>query len=232
MTKRHFEEAEEDEEPITYPKSLLDDVAQSALYMTPINRPSFPAEWRPDYTGGKKRQAGSVSGGSSTLIQAQGAAAAPTGMIHATQTPSVISGISHGSATSGAASSTTKRQKRQAQIIGVRTTDIHPKLKMLTMGHLNNHPYLHLKQVLEHSHMTFADLPTMEAYMANGRNTICYNYVLGQCTSQYCHYKKGHAPVDKITEVFADEMVAKLDGPFNQWGGAQAVAAAARRAQE
>ena len=230
MTKRHFEEADEDDEPITYPKSLLDDVAQSALYMTPINRPSFPAEWRPDYTGGKKRQASSLSGGASMLLQLQ-AAAPPSGMIHATQTPSVISGISQGSATSGAAS-TTKRQRRQAQIVGVRETDIHPKLKMLTMGHLRNHPYLHLKQVLDHSHMTFADLPTMEAFMANGRNTLCYNYVLGQCTSQYCHYKKGHAPVDKITEAFADEMVAKLDGPFNQWGGAQAVAAAARRAQE
>ena len=228
MTKRHFEEAEEDEEPVTFPKSLLDDVAQSALYMTPINRPSFPAEWRADYTGGKKRQAGSTSMGSSALIQAQ-APSAPTGMIHATQTPSIISGISHASTTSGSAP-TAKRQKRQPNIVGVRETDIHPKLKMLTMGHLRNHPYLHLKQVLEHSHMTFADLPTMEAYMANGKNTLCYNYVLGQCTSQFCHYKKGHAPVDTITEAFANEMVAKLDVPFNQWGGAQAVAAAARRA--
>jgi hypothetical protein len=51
-----------------------------------------------------------------------------------------------------------------------------------------------------------------------------------QCTSQFCHYKKGHVPVDKITEEFANEMVAKLDTPFNQWGGAQAVAAAAKRA--
>ena len=225
MTKRHFDEAEEGDEPIMFPRSLLDDVAQAALYMTPINRPSFPAEWRPDYTGNKKRAGTTVSGGSTSNTGMIGnAATAPTGMIHAVQTPSVISGISQGSTQS------TKRQKRAPQITGVRQTDIHPKLKMLTVGHLRNHAYLHLKQVLEHSNMTFADLPTMSAYMDNGRNTICYNYVLGQCTSQFCHYKKGHVPIDKITEEFANEMVAKLDTPFNQWGGAQAVATAAKRA--
>ena len=225
MTKRHFDEAEEDDEPIMFPKSLLDDVAQAALYMTPINRPSFPAEWRPEYTGSKKRAGTTVTGGSASNAGMLGnTTPAPTGMIHAVQTPSVISGISQGSTQS------TKRQKRAPQITGVRQTDIHPKLKMLTLGHLRNHAYLHLKQVLEHSNMTFADLPTISAYMDNGRNTICYNYVLGQCTSQFCHYKKGHVPVDKITEEFANEMVAKLDTPFNQWGGAQAVAAAAKRA--
>ena len=66
MTKRHFDEAEEDDEPIMFPKSLLDDVAQAALYMTPINRPSFPAEWRPEYTGSKKRAGTTVTGGSAS----------------------------------------------------------------------------------------------------------------------------------------------------------------------
>ena len=229
MTRRHFDDAEEDEEPITFPKSLLDDVAQAALYMTPINRPSFPAEWRPEYVGTKKRSGTTGTGGSfngTGLIVPP--ATAPTGMIHAVQTPSVISGMSQGS-TQGSTQSA-KRQRRAPQITGVRQTDIHPKLKMLTMGHLRNHAYLHLKQVLDHSNMTFADLPTMTSYMENGRNTICYNYILGQCTSQFCHYKKGHVPVEKISDTFADEMVAKLDIPFGQWGGVQAVAAAAKRA--
>lgn len=220
LTKRHFDDHEEGG-TIVFPKSLLDDLHQTAAHLTPINRPSFPSEWRPEYQGNRKRAAHTLTHGAAStapLIQSQPTS---TVRIQANNTPSVVSGLTQGSPTG------TKRYKRNATITGVRETDIKPGLKTLTMAHLRNHPYLNLKQVLEHSNMTFADLPKLNEYMVNGHNTLCYNYVLGHCTSQLCQYKNrgGHAPAEKVTDAFVREMIEKMDGPFNAWDAAQAAKA-------
>ncbi len=224
LTKRHFD-ASTGGGAIVFPKSLLDDINQAAVYHTPINRPSFPSEWKPDYQGNRKRAAPTAgsqgsSGTTAPLIRSQ---YTPTAIIQGSTTPSVVSGLTQGSTTGS------KRLRRDTnpKITGVRETDIKPDLKTLTRAHLRKYPYLNLKQVLEHSNMSFADLPKLDAYMNNGHNTLCYNYVLGHCTSQLCHYKDrgGHAPAEKITDAFAREMIEKLDGPLNAWDAAQAARA-------
>ena len=226
LTKRHFETSTQSG-AIVFPKSLLDDINQAAVYLTPINRPSFPSEWKPDYQGNRKRAAPfSGSQGSGTITPLIKSQYTPTAIIQGSTTPSVISGLTQSSTTG------TKRLRREAnpKITGVRETDIKPDLRTLTRAHLRKHPYLNLKQVLEHSNMSFADLPKLEAYMNNGHNTLCYNYVLGHCTSHLCHYKDrgGHAPAEKVTDAFVREMIEKLDGPLNAWDAAQVARAKAQ----
>ena len=73
-----------------------------------------------------------------------------------------------------------------------------------------------LRKVLEPANLSLDDLPKIGSYVKQGRNTLCYNYVLGHCTTHFCNFKEGHAPATDITDEFARDMIAKLEGPLTQ----------------
>jgi hypothetical protein len=224
MTRRHFERMDEGE-AVDFPMSHLDAIKDSIMNQTPIMRPSFPNEWRGDWQGGKKQKLTASSPGVASIMAAT-APTAPTTIVRGSSTPSVISGISMNSAGEASGQAAVSRQRRSRQQ-GVRETDIHPSLKALMAGHLRENQYIQLGAVLRSAHLTFDNLPTLPKYMLNGRNTLCYNYVLGNCSSKFCNYRTngGHAPVEDITNDFANRMIQVLENPLGQWNTPDAKAA-------
>ena len=224
MTQRHFDRLDEGEE-IEFPKSRLDDVKDAVLYQTSLMRPSFPVEWRGDWHGGKRPKLSVGSVEVASFIEST--ATTPTAAIQAQSTPSVISGLSQGSTESQGNS----RLRRPTQA-GIRETDVDTTLKALMQGHLRANNFIQLGAVLRNSNLSFSDLPTLPKYMVNGRNALCYNYVLGNCTSKFCKFKNsgGHAPAADITRDFSSRMCQVLETPlaiWNQPGAKEARAAAA-----
>jgi hypothetical protein len=226
MTQRHFDRIDEGEE-IEFPKSRLDDVKDAVLYQTSLMRPSFPAEWRGDWQGGKRPKLNVGSVGVASFIEST--ATTPTAAIQAAHsTPSVISGV-----TLGSTESQGSRLRRPTQA-GIRETDLDTSLKALMQGHLRANDFIQLGAVLRNSNLSFSDLPTLPKYMVNGRNALCYNYVLGNCTSKFCKFKNsgGHAPAEDITREFSSRMCKVLETPlavWNQTGAKEARAVAARK---
>ena len=226
MTQRHFERMDEGE-AVDFPQSHLDVIKDSVMNQTPLMRPSFPMEWRGDWQGGKRQKLTTSSQGVVSLTAATAASTAPTTTVRTNTTPSVISGISMGSNANESGHSAVSRQRRPRQA-GVRQTDIHPSsLKALMNAHLRDNLYIQLGAVLRNSNLTFNDLPTLPKYMLNGRNTLCYNYVLGNCSSKFCNFKNngGHAPVEDITNDFANRMIQLMEAPLATWNTPSAKAA-------
>ncbi len=227
LTKRHFMVVEDGDE-IKFPKSMLDDVASSAHFQTPVIRPSFPAEWQVGkLTSKQKSDATTVTNTPQPQQSTIPTSTSPSQLQIPTtinRTPSVVSGLT----------STNTRPRRQHKITGVRETDINPQIKALMKGHLMKNAFVMLRQVLDHLGMTIDELPKLPAYVKEGKNTLCYNYILGHCTSKFCAFQAGHAPATALTEDFVRNLCQKLEGPvqaFNQ-PAAAAARAAARKDRE
>jgi hypothetical protein len=60
------------------------------------------------------------------------------------------------------------------------------------------------------SGLTWTQMPKLEKYLNGSTNKLCYNYVLGRCTTKYCSHKTGHAPAEDITTAFAHEICTAL----------------------
>ena len=231
MTQRHFERMDKGE-PVDFPLSHLDVIKDSIMNQTPLMRPSFPMEWRGDWQGGKKQKLTTTSPGVASFVSAT-APSPPTMVVQNNSTPSVASGLSMNSGADTSGQSAVSRQRRPKQQ-GVRQTDMHPSLKALMNGHLRDNQFIQLGAVLRNANLTVNDLPTLPKYMLNGRNTLCYNYVLGHCSSKFCNFRTngGHAPAEDITNDFANQMIQVMEAPLEIWNSptAKAAQAAARPA--
>ena len=91
-------------------------------------------------------------------------------------------------------------------------------------GHLRTNTFITLRKVLSQSGLSIKDLPLLDKYFVGDTNTLCYNYVLGGCTSKFCTFKSGHAPAADITKEFANKMIQVLEGPLTDFNSATAVA--------
>ena len=79
----------------------------------------------------------------------------------------VVSGITVGS---------TRTQRPPATI---RTTDIHPQVKMAMEAYIVKNKGVYLTAILNHVNLTLDDLPKVGPEVLTGNNGICYNYILG-----------------------------------------------------
>ena len=81
---------------------------------------------------------------------------------------------------------------------------------------------------------TRAELPKLPAYVKDGKNTLCYIYVLRQYMSKFCAFQAGHAPTTTLMEDFVWNICKKLEGPIQAFNQPAAVAACAavRRERE
>ena len=217
MTERHFAGLDEGDD-IIFPRSHLDSVADSAYTQTAITRPSFPTEW--------------LSGGFTGATKGNGARAHTFTDTPKAGAQTIPRQINQTAATVVSGLTTAAASRRTPRITGVRETDIHAGIKTLMTAHLRQNPYIQLRKVLTHANMTLEDLPTLPEYIKNGTNGLCYNYVLGNCTSKYCNYKDGHALASKITHEFARNMINKLEGPLAMFSTPVAVAAQAAGSRE
>ncbi len=67
-----------------------------------------------------------------------------------------------------------------------------------------------LTEILDAANKRIMDLPTIPAYVANGRPFVCWAHILGLCTFANCQFKNGHVPKADIPDAFADAVVAML----------------------
>ena len=198
---------------IVYPKSNLLTIVQLVRDMSPIVRSSFPAAWNPS---------GMVSYNSAASVTASGNTGGhPTAPVQSIATPaggttpSVVSGITAGSARS------------QRPPVTIRTNDIHPRIKTVMEPYIAKNKGVWLSAILNHLNLTMDDLPRPAADVC-GTNSICYNYILGRCHMDQCQHE--HLRSHDITEDFANELIAKLRPGLTEFT-TNGVPPAARRRQ-
>ena len=82
-----------------------------------------------------------------------------------------------------------------------------------------------LKDVLNGSNKTLNDLPVLNKYVVNGKNTLCYKRVLGFCNRGMKCYNKGGHEVEKlwVPDGFANDICTAIR-PGVQWALSQAQA--------
>ncbi len=171
---------------ITYPRSDLIEIDHCIRRGSPIIRASFPMSWS---VGSHTPHAGALS--AHTL---------PT-IITGVQTPSVVSGVTTGTAQT--------RRTGQTPTVNLRTTDIHPAIHAVMGPYLQKIKSVKLTAMLNHVNLTMDDLPTLTPQVS-GATGICYNYILGHCTHPDCRHKDGHVKATDVTDEFATDIITKL----------------------
>jgi hypothetical protein len=83
----------------------------------------------------------------------------------------------------------------------------HPQIESLMDPYLAVHNNgVNINRILAAANTRYEDLPTIPKYMTpQGRSTICWNSVLGQCTfGRNCNFHRGHVKSDEISQEFVD----------------------------
>lgn len=176
---------------ISFPKSNLISIVQMVRDMAPIVRSSFPAAWFPS-SAPVQASRGTVVSASLPANQPAPVQSVATG---GGTTPSVVSGLTAGSA----------RAPRPPATI--RASDIHPQIKPAMEAYIAKNKGVYLSAILTHCNLTMEDLPKLTPDIS-GVNGICYNYILGRCTMDNCQYEHVHAR--DLTDEFATDLLSKL----------------------
>lgn len=88
--------------------------------------------------------------------------------------------------------------------VTIRNSNIHPQFQHLMASYISHFHSVQLKTLLKVSNVTKERLPTLPKYIRNGKNGLCYTYILGKCQGKRCGKSpEGHAPVGDITDTFA-----------------------------
>ena len=78
-------------------------------------------------------------------------------------------------------------------------------------GYITHFRSVQWKALLQELGFNEQDLPTIPKYVKDGRNGLCYAYILGKCHRRVCgKYPEGHAPVSKVLDEFAMALKQKL----------------------
>jgi hypothetical protein len=86
------------------------------------------------------------------------------------------------------------------------------------------------RRQLKLAHVTWPQMPKLDKYVEGTTNKLCYNYMLGRCTTSY---KAGHAPLTNVTKLFANEICNLLKtGVKAPWPEFQALATEHVRQQQ
>ena len=78
---------------------------------------------------------------------------------------------------------------------------------------------IRLTEILDAANKRITDLPTIPAYVANGKPFVCWAHILGRCTFSNCQFKQGHVPRANIPDSFADAVVELLTPGVRQCVG-------------
>ena len=85
--------------------------------------------------------------------------------------------------------------------------DIHPTIKTMMEEYIRHFRSVQLRMLCKAAGITEGDLPTEAKYMRNGRNGLCYSYVLGKCNGKYCgRVQDGHVPAGELSPTFVESL--------------------------
>ncbi len=89
----------------------------------------------------------------------------------------------------------------------IRQEDIHPTIKTMMEEYIRHFRSVQLRMLCKAAGVTEGDLPTDTKYMRNGRNGLCYSYVLGKCNGKYCgRAQDGHVPARELSPTFVESL--------------------------
>ena len=184
--------------PIQYPQSSLEELIRPIRTQSPILRANFPAQWL--------LRAGNA--GPSTVARQleSGSTMAPLGVVTVSGAQRSGATVAGRSTTSSLTQPTLKPRQKD-----IRATDIHPLIKRHFEPHFQRFGQLQLVRLMKLSGVSWPQMPKLTTYMDGTTNKLCYNYVLGRCTTRYCAHKSGHAPVEDITTIFANDICNLLN---------------------
>jgi hypothetical protein len=95
--------------------------------------------------------------------------------------------------------------------VSIRQTDIHPIIKALMTPYISHFRSVQFRLLCKVAGISEGDLPMIPWYVANGKNGMCYSYVLGKCQGKVCgRAQGGHVPVGEISDTFASELCTHL----------------------
>jgi hypothetical protein len=177
-------------ETFRWPTSLIYKITDDARYANTIVRPFYPTEW---------------------LIQTnptgKGVGVSNTGDGGHLGTGTTKGGHKeHGTMARGRDMRGGGGPRRQPW-----TDERHPKIVAMMADYLETRgTRVQLTEILDASNKRITDLPTLPDYMENGHPFICWAHILGRCSYPNCAFLKGHVPREKITDKFADEVVATI----------------------
>jgi hypothetical protein len=80
-------------------------------------------------------------------------------------------------------------------------------------------PQVRLTEILDAANKKITDLPTIPAYVANGRPFVCWTHILGRCTFANCQLNNGHVPRSAIPDTFSKKVVTMLTPGVNHCVG-------------
>ncbi len=197
--------------PIRYPQSSLDELVRAIKNQSPVYKANFPTQWVPLREG---------MGGTNTI--ARQIAASTGAYTLATQGGTLVGTVVTGTRASTQASTTMRSTASSLtnptntggnpcpQSREIRPDNIHPLIKQNFGPHFQKFGQLQLTRLMMLSKVTWPQMPTIPKYMDGTVNKLCYNFVLGRCTSRYCTHKSGHAPVEDVTLTFAHNICNHL----------------------
>jgi hypothetical protein len=101
--------------------------------------------------------------------------------------------------------------------VTIRHDDIHPMFTQLMARYITHFRSIQLRSLLRAAGLSEGELPTIPKYMKDGKNTLCYAYVLGKCQGKMCGKSpQGHAPASDIPDTFAKELSGRLRAAVEQ----------------
>ena len=95
--------------------------------------------------------------------------------------------------------------------VTIRRDDIHPAIRSMMEGYIRHFRSVQFRMLCQAAGVSELELPVEEKYVRNGKNLLCYSYVLGKCNGKYCgRAQDGHAPANTLSPTFVEQLCQKL----------------------
>lgn len=192
---------------IRYPRSSLDELIRPIKRQAPILTATFPAQWLT-----RQGTAASTAGMGARNSAASTTNAPVATVVTATRnTTSNNNASTRGTSTAASTTSSLTGTGASQQQRGIRQSNVHPTIKALMEPFILRHGQLQLTRIMMVGGVTWPDMPRIERLVENGTNNLCYNYILGKCTSRYCtHRRMGHINATDMTDEFTTKLCTTL----------------------
>lgn len=194
---------------IRFPHSCLEELIRPIKRQSPIITATFPHQWIISPTA-----AASITTSTSGARTPIGTVIAAPRPAHISSNTSTANNSTNTRATTAAAStssSLTGPTQPSNQQITIRQTNVHPTIKALFEPFIQRHRQLQLTRIMMVAGVTWPNMPRIERLVENGTNNLCYNYILGKCTSRYCtHRRLGHISASAVPDDFATTLCSLL----------------------
>jgi hypothetical protein len=95
--------------------------------------------------------------------------------------------------------------------VSIRQDDVHPMIRAMMEPYIRHFRSVQFRSLCRAAGLSEGDLPVEAKYVKNGKNLLCYSYVLGKCNGKYCgRAQDGHVPASTLSPGFVEQLCQKL----------------------